>query len=261
MAHNQPSCQRRLESNVIAEQPGSKSRQQMEFIMGLITKGNKIDGFTLVELMIAVAITSLVSAALVWSYTKQQESYIRQELVTDLQQNIRAGVYLISQELRMAGYDPTGGAGAGITAATETSISFSQDLNNNGSLATLPVGANPNENIVLSYNNLPSGNLTRRSNGGAAQILLGNVDFVEFLYTLKNGTRLTDPTPSQFSKIQSIRISVLLNSGVIEPNFVNNFLYETGTGATRTTMVDYRGANFDNLRRRALFTTVQCGNI
>ncbi len=235
--------------------------------MRLLKKENESSGFSLVELMIAVAITSIVSAALMWSYKNQQEAYVRQEVVTDMQQNIRAGVYLMSQELRMAGYDPTGGSGAAITAATATSISFSQDLNDNGSIATLPAGANPNENITLNYNlaPLPAGTrprLERSSNGGVAQTLLSNVDFVEFQYTLKNGAQVTAPTPSQRSEIQSIRISVLLNSGVVEPYFSNNFLYETGTGpvANRTTMADYSAAP-DNLRRRALFTTVQCRNI
>jgi type IV pilus assembly protein PilW len=64
-------------------------------------------GFTLVEMMISVAIFGIVMAGIYQTYDSQQKTYIVQEHVIDMQQNHRTAIYFLGQELRMAGYDPT----------------------------------------------------------------------------------------------------------------------------------------------------------
>jgi type IV pilus assembly protein PilW len=63
-------------------------------------------GFTLVEIMIALALSGIVMAAIYTAFLSQQRSYLAQEQVSEMQQNIRAGVDILTREIRMAGCDP-----------------------------------------------------------------------------------------------------------------------------------------------------------
>ena len=85
-------------------------------------------GFTLIELLIAMAITGVVSAAIFTAFQSQQKSYIMQEDVAAMQQNLRAGMDLMVREIRMAGYDPTGNAGAKIEKAEPDLIYLTMDV-------------------------------------------------------------------------------------------------------------------------------------
>ncbi|MDY6839217.1 MAG: prepilin-type N-terminal cleavage/methylation domain-containing protein [Thermodesulfobacteriota bacterium] len=92
---------------------------------GLI--GLKTNGFTLIEILVAMAISSIVASAIFMAYKAQQVSYVNQEQVAVMQQNLRAAMYFMEREIRMAGYDETGLAGAGIQTAAPNSIRFATD--------------------------------------------------------------------------------------------------------------------------------------
>jgi type IV pilus assembly protein PilW len=94
-------------------------------------------GFTLVELMIVVALSGIVMAAVYSIYIAQQKSYIAQDQVVEMQQNIRAALDLMEREIRMAGYDIGGDTGASITLASAGQISFSLDNNDDDDLDDL----------------------------------------------------------------------------------------------------------------------------
>jgi len=74
-------------------------------------------GFTLVELLVAMAVTVIVAGAAVSSYMNQQENQLSQKQIVEMQQNMRAALYVMTMELRMAGYDPYDKYGAGIVTA------------------------------------------------------------------------------------------------------------------------------------------------
>jgi prepilin-type N-terminal cleavage/methylation domain-containing protein len=61
-------------------------------------------GFTLIELMIVLAISSVVIAAVFATFISQQKSYAVQTKVSDMQQNARAALTLMERDLRMAGF-------------------------------------------------------------------------------------------------------------------------------------------------------------
>ncbi|MFZ0613401.1 MAG: prepilin-type N-terminal cleavage/methylation domain-containing protein [Desulfobacterales bacterium] len=65
------------------------------------------NGFTLMELMIAMVIASIVAAAIMMSFDSQQKTQVNQQLVVEMQQDERAALYLMQQDIRMAGYDET----------------------------------------------------------------------------------------------------------------------------------------------------------
>ena len=63
-------------------------------------------GFTLIELMIAMAIAGIVAAAILMAFNSQQKTQVSQQLVVEMQQDLRAALYLMQQDIRMAGHDP-----------------------------------------------------------------------------------------------------------------------------------------------------------
>jgi len=61
-------------------------------------------GFTLTELMIAVAILAVVVAAVMQSFVVQNRAYTVVDQVVEAQQNMRAVAWLIERDLRMSGF-------------------------------------------------------------------------------------------------------------------------------------------------------------
>ncbi len=64
----------------------------------------KNSGFTLLEILITLAISGLVVTAALQVFQNSNESYIVQEDVAQMQQNVRMAKYYIERDLRMAGY-------------------------------------------------------------------------------------------------------------------------------------------------------------
>jgi len=89
-------------------------------------------GFTLIELMIALVLSSIVIAAVFTVFTSQEKIYNIQDQISEAQQNVRVGLDWIVKEIRMAGFDPTGSAGAGIVVADAGSIQITADLDSDG---------------------------------------------------------------------------------------------------------------------------------
>ena len=61
-------------------------------------------GFTLVELLVAMGLASILLGAILYTFKSQQDSYVVQSMVTRAQQNVRAAIYMISRDIQMAGY-------------------------------------------------------------------------------------------------------------------------------------------------------------
>ena len=83
-------------------------------------------GFTLVELLVAIAIFALVSTGVWSSFQSQNTIYNAQEQVAKIQQNTRAAIFVMEKDIRMAGYDPDG-KGYGISEIKNNSIRFTRD--------------------------------------------------------------------------------------------------------------------------------------
>lgn len=93
------------------------------------------NGFTLIELMISIAIFSIVIAGIVTAFHEQLKSHNTQQQILSMQQNARAAMYYMTRELKNAGLDPTGSAtdatstaAAGITNAQANTITFAMDF-------------------------------------------------------------------------------------------------------------------------------------
>lgn len=124
---------------------------------------SRINGFTLIELIIAMGISTLVVGAIYVLFVVQDENYNAQSQVTVMQQNLRAGSTMIESDFRMVGYDPEG---IGTTVfslldikkrnlnyvfdvAGNSSIQFSADMDEDGVLD------DPDEIITYSLADFP----------------------------------------------------------------------------------------------------------
>jgi len=66
---------------------------------------NNESGFTLIELMVATAMVTIVVGVIYAAYNIQTKIYTEQDKTAEMQQNIRAGLYHLQREARMAGYN------------------------------------------------------------------------------------------------------------------------------------------------------------
>jgi prepilin-type N-terminal cleavage/methylation domain-containing protein len=61
-------------------------------------------GFSLVEVMVALAITGVITAALFETFRTQHRNYMVQDDITTIQQNARASMDELTRQIRQAGY-------------------------------------------------------------------------------------------------------------------------------------------------------------
>ncbi|MBW2218212.1 MAG: prepilin-type N-terminal cleavage/methylation domain-containing protein, partial [Deltaproteobacteria bacterium] len=158
-------------------------------------------GFTLIELMITLAISSIVMTGIYAIYNAQSTARRNQKIVVDMMQNLRAGLYYMEREIRVAGFDPQRTTNAGITIANLSDIRFTLDDNQDGDLVA-GAGTDPNERIhyMLSDDadgdgiaNAPGCNLQRQDGAaGAFETIANNIDALQFFYFDNNGATTTN---------------------------------------------------------------------
>jgi len=111
-------------------------------MMTLIKKNN---GFTLVELLVALVIDFFVLAAIYSAFYSQQKSHVKEQQAVDAQQNVRGAAAFMTREIRLAGKVDPGTAGAGILTAGPHSIQFALDRDDTGNVT------DPYDNIKFGF--------------------------------------------------------------------------------------------------------------
>jgi prepilin-type N-terminal cleavage/methylation domain-containing protein len=69
---------------------------------------NGSDGFTLIEILVTLAVTAILVTAIYRFFIGQHHAYTVQDQVIEMEQNARAAMDLIRRDLRMAGYHAMG---------------------------------------------------------------------------------------------------------------------------------------------------------
>lgn len=161
---------------------------------------NKQCAFTLVELLVAIAISGIVLAAVTKLFISTNRIYTVQGQVVNLQQGIRASLNIMSRDIRMAGLDPTGNAGAaGIANASSTNLHIKYDYNGNGTCERDRHYQYDSSQERLEVESGGSGGFYGLSEEGRIQSM-------SFDYLLEDGTSTNNPT--NLDKIRRITISV-----------------------------------------------------
>ncbi len=148
--------------------------------------GMRFGGFTLLETLISAALFSLVIGGIYLLYTTMQSTMSRGELKSDLQQNARVGLDRMTQEIRMAGYDPSGAIPlvalqpkAAIRAAAPSCLSFVADTSASGTSSQITYYL---DNATLRRRVDAWNASTNAFSGGSAQPLAEVVNLLTFTY-------------------------------------------------------------------------------
>jgi len=216
-------------------------------------------GFTMIELLVAMVVALLALGAIYSTFLNQQKSYVVQQETAAMHQSIRAAMFYMQREIRMAGCDPTENASAGIVTADATSINFTEDVRGD------VVGSNsdgvtddPNENITyaLSANNLV------RNTGGGNQMVAQNIDALDFVYldgssppNVLNDPGTGDVLPANYNQIRSVEITIVARTDRVTLASKNNNAYFNQRG------MQILGPQNDNFSRRRLTAWIKCRNL
>lgn len=184
-------------------------------------------GFTLIELLIAMAVGLVVLGATYGVFILHSKTFGNQEQIAEMQQNARAAMDIMTREIRMAGYDPLGSAGAGIVSAASDSINFTLDITSTSG-PDAPDGDtdDPNENITYSLYTVDGiQKLGRKSTAGAVnQPVAEHIQSLAFQYWDANGN-----TTATVANIRRIRVTITGKTAKPDPDYSPNSGYRTYT--------------------------------
>jgi type IV pilus assembly protein PilW len=200
-------------------------------------------GFTLIELLVAMAIALVVMAGVYSVYYSQQKSYVVQEQVVAVQQNLRAGMTLLSLDIMSAGYDPIGTFDTGLTMMGNNSLAFTR-LNESGvTVETIQYGRDVINSIDVLY----------REFNGTRLPVAENIDWLYFDYLDDSRNPVTNP--ANIGNVRSIQVTMVARTGRGDPGYVDNKVY------WNKQHTDSFGPQHDNLRRRVLTREIKCRNL
>ena len=214
-----------------------------------MSQGTKQKGFTLVEILVAMVISGFVMTAIYATYQSQQRSYILQDEIAKMQQNLRAAMFMMTSELRMAGYDPTGGANAGIVSGPATAgiINFSIDVDGNGVIA-----AGGGENITYNLYTATGIQKLGRKNPTNNQPVAENIVYLAFRYLDANNA-----VTATLANIRSIEITMIGRTGRVESGYTNQIIYREKLG---NAIAGFSPPN-NGYHHSILITQVKCRNL
>ncbi|MDH4317880.1 MAG: prepilin-type N-terminal cleavage/methylation domain-containing protein [Desulfobulbaceae bacterium] len=230
-------------------------------------------GFTLIELMVALAVGAIVTAVIYMAFTFQQQTWVTQDQLAAMQQGLRMSLRFIAKEVMIAGYDPTMSGNAGIILNTgdsnstdNDSIEFTMDLGTDTSTA---IGASdgdvddPGEHIKYYLNG--QGQLCRAEVHPTSPIICDvvaeDIDRLAFYYILEDGTIKEAITAGDEGLVRFVRVVIVARTeGIITQ-------YTTQQNFVLIDQVDPTAGQFlrsvsynDNRRRLLLSMNVQCRN-
>ena len=158
-------------------------------------------GFSMIELLIVIGILAILFTFMYKGFERLNRYYTAENVKASTQQSARIGIEMMVQDIRLAGLNPLGTAGAGVVAASPTSFQFTADANFDGDLD------DPFENITYDLN----GTDLRQRNSNLLlspnfEVLLSNVTALAFTYLDDTGI----PT-ANLADIRTVGITLTVN--------------------------------------------------
>ena len=212
-------------------------------------------GFTLVELLMAMVVAGVVVAGTTLVFRTMVRQHNTEARNVTMQQNLRATMGYIERYIRMAGYDPTGSAGAGFTTILSNDIAFTMDK---GALVGGAVNNKPNGKIdnhwdeKVEFKSDANNRLVRVDSSGTSQLLAEDIEVVNFVYLDRAGMPTTNA-----SDVRTVQVSIVARSG--------DAAGFTTAQRDNTTYRNMQGAVIlpapnDNIRRIQLAANISCRN-
>ena len=166
-------------------------------------------GFSLIEMMAALALGSIVLMAVTTTFISQSRSYDTQEQMNAMQQNARAAMDMITREVRMAGYNTNDTLT--FDGITYNASEIRVQANLNGDTDT----GDANEDITYDYN--ATDDTIDRDTGGFTEALVDNIDVFTFAYLDEDGNATTTS-----SLVRQIQITITARTPRHDPNYPTN---------------------------------------
>jgi type IV pilus assembly protein PilW len=232
-------------------------------------KGNPLSGFSLVELLVAMAITAVVMAAVFKIYTTQQDSYVLQEQVAEMQQNGRTAKYVMTREIRMVGYDPITGEDGTITVPGDDitySVSADKELLRNDGANNQPVVENVEAvGFAYAFDADDDGSIDSSAGGNILWAIDSDLTDTDnrldkYLDTNDDGIISIDDDAAgadlaslvPLDRIRAVRMWILARTGREDRAFADTITY---------VVANQRVNANDGSRHHLLTTTVKCRNM
>ncbi|UCG63500.1 MAG: prepilin-type N-terminal cleavage/methylation domain-containing protein [Deltaproteobacteria bacterium] len=211
------------------------------------------EGFTLLELLIAVVLSVILMAAIYSTYYSQQKSYLVQEQVAAMQQNLRAAMFYMEREIRIAGCDPTRKAGADITTASVNSLRFTADTDGDEALTTITYSLYTGADGIQKLG---------RDTGGGNVAVADYIEVLNFVYLDQDGAMLDDgggnvTVADNIAKIRSIQVTVVARAGREDHTYTDTSDYYNQHDLVNPILA----APNDHYRRMLLSTNIKCRNL
>lgn len=181
--------------------------------------------FTLIELVIGLAITMVLLGIAVKVFLVQRKVMTTQEQVSEMQQYVRSAMDMIVRDARMAGYNPAGIAYSGISVAQTGTMTIQADYDGSGIISGT-------ETITYAYD--AANNQIDRNAGGGAQPFAENIEALTFSYLDSSGVATTT-----VSSIRQIKITIIGRTGRVDPNYGFNYRYGTLTSSVTPKNLSY----------------------
>jgi prepilin-type N-terminal cleavage/methylation domain-containing protein len=157
-----------------------------------------VAGFSLVELLIVIAILSIVMATAVGSFDSISRFFTRENVKSETQKKTRFGLETMIQDIMLAGLNPRGVSGSGVQMATGTSIRVASDLNFDGDFD------DPSETVTYALN----GTNLQQTNHLGTETLVENVISFRLVYFNAGGTELAEPIT--IADVRSVGLSIAI---------------------------------------------------
>lgn len=205
-------------------------------------KISRIDGgFTLIELMVAIAMGLVVLASVATTFTSQTRAYSAQEQINQMEQNLRGALDIMAREIKMAGYKPNGGTLTGVVSYSSTGLTIQADIDGNGSVCTAGTMSSvvcntAYEQIAYAYDSANK-KITRQVADGSVTTLAENISaFSMTYYQAQSGA--TASTATSATNIRQIAISMTGITAKPDPSYTTNGGYRTVTLSANVTPIN-----------------------
>ena len=170
-------------------------------------------GFSLIELLVALAIMSVVSAAIYTVFSTSSRTYTTQGVTADVQQSVRAAMEVMLQDIRAAGLDPTASGNFGIELAEASRLRFTSDSIDAGLNDFNGVLDDTNsERITYVLQGTELNQILYETTASEnSQPLISDVQNLAFTYFDADGNDLGSPVPAlQLQDIRTINVSITI---------------------------------------------------
>jgi type IV pilus assembly protein PilW len=168
-------------------------------------------GFTVTELVLALAIMMMVMASIVSLLISLNRVYVAQNVIAGVQQVTRAGINIMTRNIRLAGLNPLKINRIGILEASVNKIRFQHDTNGSG---TIEAGQDEDSAFLLNGNH----QLIRQKDGNSRsnKSLVDHVSDLTFKYVDRNNEET-----SILDEIHTVEISLTVREPAGKDKFIS----------------------------------------